>query len=243
MLQLLAKTHVVSSVDDRARFFAALSAPLTRSLVVSWLNAHSFTVALRDPTLGECLLRSSYLLRDGIGLSLLMRTAGQNPGHNMNGTDLIPEILRAFRGRKIAVFGTEEPHLTRAVKAIEAMGVEVVAQMDGFQPEEAYAARLAETAVDLIVLGMGVPKQEKVASHLERALTTPSVILNGGAILDFLAERFPRAPRIIRNLRMEWLFRLLQEPRRLWGRYIGSLPELIGCAYRIRVEAKGKAWR
>ncbi len=67
-----------------------------------------------------------------------------------------------------------------------------------------------------------MPKQEFVAAELVKYLDRrhPCLILNGGAILDFLADRFPRAPHTLRRFRLEWLFRLFLEPGRLWRRYI-----------------------
>jgi exopolysaccharide biosynthesis WecB/TagA/CpsF family protein len=71
---------------------------------------------------------------------------------------------------------------------------------------------------------MGMPKQELLSATIARELPGPMLIVNGGAILDFLAHRVPRAPRVMRNLGLEWLFRLLIEPTRLWRRYlIGNL--------------------
>lgn len=238
MMDLINKAFVVNDGDGRKQLLDRLSTKQESAVIVSWLNAHSFSVAQQDAILHDSLLRSTYLLRDGIGMALLMALTGKARGKNMNGTDFIPEILRRFKGRKVALFGTEEPHISRAAAVAESMGVAVVSYMDGFQPDHAYAAALETADAELIVLGMGVPKQEKVSLLLAQNLKKPAVILNGGAILDFMAGRFPRAPRLVRKMRMEWLFRLLHEPGRLWQRYIGSLPELAGHAWKLHCAAK-----
>jgi UDP-N-acetyl-D-mannosaminuronic acid transferase (WecB/TagA/CpsF family) len=59
-----------------------------------------------------------------------------------------------------------------------------------------------------------------LSALLARQLPGPLLIVNGGAILDFMAHRFKRAPRVLRRLGLEWLFRLLLEPARLWRRYL-----------------------
>jgi exopolysaccharide biosynthesis WecB/TagA/CpsF family protein len=69
-------------------------------------------------------------------------------------------------------------------------------------------------------LAMGNPKQELVARIIASSVRSPVVIVNGGAVADFLAGRFERAPLWVRRARLEWVFRLLQEPRRLWRRYL-----------------------
>ncbi|MDD3183658.1 MAG: WecB/TagA/CpsF family glycosyltransferase [Alphaproteobacteria bacterium] len=141
-------------------------------------------------------------------------------GLNMNGTDLIPRIIRLFKGRKVAVCGTSEPWLSRACDVIREMGCEVVLQLDGFLERDAYLRPVFESRADLLILGMGMPKQEAVAAYISEQATRPILILNSGAALDFMANRFQRAPAIWRKSGFEWLFRFIQEPRRLAGRYL-----------------------
>ncbi|CCD00703.1 putative Glycosyl transferase, WecB/TagA/CpsF family (fragment) (plasmid) [Azospirillum baldaniorum] len=64
-----------------------------------------------------------------------------------------------------------------------------------------------------------MPRQEEVAVQLKRALDHKVLIVNGGAIIDFLAGRFTRAPAAVQRIGLEWAFRLVQEPRRLFRRY------------------------
>ena len=132
-----------------------------------------------------------------------------------------PGSCNLGRERELREIGTEEPWLSAACARIEQSGATVVVCIDGFQPMETYVEKIQGTTPDLIVLGMGMPKQELLAARLIKHLDQrPCLILNGGAILDFLADRFPRAPDALRRLRMEWMFRLLMEPQRLWRRYI-----------------------
>jgi exopolysaccharide biosynthesis WecB/TagA/CpsF family protein len=67
---------------------------------------------------------------------------------------------------------------------------------------------------------MGMPRQELLSAMIAKELRGPILIVNGGAILDFMAGRFKRAPRMLRRLGLEWAFRLLLEPNRLWRRYL-----------------------
>jgi exopolysaccharide biosynthesis WecB/TagA/CpsF family protein len=81
-------------------------------------------------------------------------------------------------------------------------------------------AEVTRTAAEFVILAMGNPRQEMVAQRIAAAATHPVVIVNGGAIADFLAQRFERSPSWVRRMRCEWIFRLLLEPRRLWRRYL-----------------------
>ena len=67
---------------------------------------------------------------------------------------------------------------------------------------------------------MGMPRQELIADAMVTEASYPILIINGGAILDFMAGRVKRAPLRLRQVGLEWLFRLYIEPRRLWRRYL-----------------------
>ncbi|AKM04665.1 WecB/TagA/CpsF family glycosyltransferase [Burkholderia pyrrocinia] len=242
--QTIALLAATTWVGDTQRFMDELAvrlATVERPFVVSWLNAHAIVTAKSAPSFLEDLRGSDLILRDGVGVSVLLKMIGANPGANMNGTDLIPQIVRGFDGKSIALFGTSEPYLSRAADAVAQLGGRVVATLDGFQEPHAYVQCATAARADLVILGMGMPKQERVAMMLRDALDTPCVILNGGAILDFMARRFPRAPRLWRQLRIEWLFRLILEPRRLWRRYL--LGGARFAAYTIRVAASNRLRR
>ena len=216
------KIDIIDSDADEAELVARL-ARTDRPLVVSFINQHIMNLACNSPSLAHCLTKSDVLLRDGIGIQLCLVALTQNPGRNMCGTDFIPRIVAAFSDRRTALFGTAEPWTSRAASALESLGCRMVAEMDGFRPVSDYVAETMRSAPELIILAMGSPKQEVVANAIAASATYPTVIVNGGAIADFLALRFARAPLWVRRAHCEWAFRLLLEPRRLWRRY------LVGC--------------
>lgn len=142
----------------------------------------------------------------------------------MNGTDFIPRLMAAYRGRKVAFWGTRQPYLNQAVQRCETeFGVVPVSVHDGFASLETYLQLAREQQPELIVLGMGMPKQEAVAARLA-AVGGPCLIVCGGAILDFLGGKVSRAPPWLRRLGGEWAYRLLREPKRLFMRYVVGNP-------------------
>jgi len=191
-------------------------------LTLAFANAHSFNLVWQSPEACRAFMAADILLRDGVGLQLHYRMAGKDAGLNMNGTDFIPKVLDACRGQKIALFGTANPWLGRAAAALARSGHVVCAQREGFEGAEAYAASLAREPAEVVVLAMGMPRQEAIAALIhQRFEHAPGpLVICGGAILDFLAERHPRAPLWVRKVRLEWLFRLSREPFRLFGRYV-----------------------
>ena len=83
---------------------------------------------------------------------------------------------------------------------------------------------IAQAAPDLLLVALGAPKQE-IWSHEHRAQLAGAVAVGVGASLDFIAGTLQRAPRWMSNVGLEWLYRLLQEPRRLAGRYLLRDPQ------------------
>lgn len=156
-------------------------------------------------------------------MAILYRCLGLEPGLNMNGTDFIPRLMAAYRGRKVAFWGTRQPYLDQAVQRCKAeFGIVPVSVHDGFASLQTYLQLARVQQPELIVLGMGMPKQEAVAAALA-ATGGPCLIVCGGAILDFLGGKVSRAP--------EWLRRLgasgctaLREPKRLFMRYVVGNP-------------------
>jgi exopolysaccharide biosynthesis WecB/TagA/CpsF family protein len=215
---LLDRLHIVPSNEPLAPKIAA--AVIDRPFVVSFFNQHAFNLAADNEGFYEDLRTSDMLLRDGVGLEICLKLLGRTPGPNANGTDLIPQILLATKHRRIAVFGTSEPWLSKAVEQIASMTGPVVAAADGFRDHAYYQEVVTRLRPDVVVLAMGMPRQERLAAVLAEEADWPLLIINGGAILDFMARRFARAPKVVRAVRMEWLFRLLQEPARLGQRYV-----------------------
>jgi len=194
--------------------------------VLAFVNAHAMNCAAASPSFFNALMSADVVLRDGIGMALLLRLLNQEPGLNLNGTDLIPKVLKRYAGRSIALFGTEEPYLSRAGQEIvtRAAPDSACVTAHGFHETEHYLHMAATHRPDLIVLGMGMPRQEEVARVLRAALGFPCLIVCGGAIIDFMGGKTSRAPAWLRRTGLEWLFRLLREPRRLFGRYVVGNP-------------------
>jgi N-acetylglucosaminyldiphosphoundecaprenol N-acetyl-beta-D-mannosaminyltransferase len=230
---IIRQLRVVSNCADEQRLIDTLSKPKAPT-VLGFVNAHAMNLVATNPDYYRALSNANVLLRDGSGMTILFRRLGLAPGLNMNGTDFIPKLLAAFKGRRVAFWGTEEPFLTDAVRqSQESFGVDVVSVHHGFDEMDAYLMLARQFQPELIVLGMGMPKQEVVAARLA-ANGVPCLIVCGGAILDFLGGKVSRAPQWVRRLGCEWLFRLLREPKRLFQRYVLGNPLFLLRAFIYR---------
>ncbi|HSH89709.1 MAG TPA: WecB/TagA/CpsF family glycosyltransferase [Ramlibacter sp.] len=207
----------------------------TEPLTLAFVNAHAMNSAAEDEKFFNAVMGADLVLRDGIGMAILFRLLNQQPGLNLNGTDLIPKIIRRYAGRPIALFGTQEPYLSKACDRIEkelAPGSECVIA-NGFLETTDYVRLAAAYRPSLIVLGMGMPRQEEVASVLRAALGYPCLIVCGGAIIDFLGGKTSRAPALIRKTGLEWAWRLALEPKRLFRRYVIGNPVFLARAIAL----------
>jgi len=181
-----------------------------------------------DPRFREAYGAQDMVVADGNPIVWLSRLAG----HDVDlipGSDAILPITRlaADHRRTIALVGSTEEALTGARTYLErevpgARVVATIAPCMGFDPTGASAddvlARLEGAGADLAYLALGAPKQELFAAYGRRKL--PSVgFVSIGAGLDFFAGTQVRAPRWVRAIAMEWVWRVLQHPRRMVPRY------------------------
>lgn len=189
----------------------------------AFANAHAMNYVAQSQSFFDALHTADWVLRDRSGVATLFKLLGRNAGRNLNGTDLIPKIIGLFDGRSVASFGTQEPYLKWGMVAAQQYGPQTqFIWAHGFLELQDYLALVISHRPELIVLGMGMPKQEAVAAALRSGIGFPCTIVYGGAIIDFLAGRTNRAPLWMRRAGMEWLYRLSKEPKRLSRRYVGN---------------------
>lgn len=220
---VMGKLCLVEDAAHEQRLLQSLCSA-QRPTVLGFVNAHAMNLVAGNADYSHALAAADVLLRDGAGMAVLLRRLGLAPGLNMNGTDLIPKLLTGFEGRNVAFWGTQDPFLTEAARRCEAeFGLQVVSLHHGFADTDTYLGLAQRHRPGLIVLGMGMPKQEQLAARLA-VLDYPCLIVCGGAILDFLGGKVARAPRWVRRMNAEWVFRLLREPKRLFKRYVLGNP-------------------
>ena len=175
-------------------------ASFKKARVIAFVNAHAMNSIVADKIFFNALCSADDLLLDGSGMDILYRLSGLESGLNMNGTDFIPNILSSFRGRKVAFWGTKNPYLGIAAKRCESdFGNCIVSTENGFHELKYYVELAIKLQPDLIVLGMGMPKQECLAQAIRQSGEVNSLIVCGGAIIDFIGGRSPRAPKWVHS--------------------------------------------
>ena len=207
---------------------------------VSFLNAHSANIAFGNTELADAFA-DFLILPDGIGVDIAAQILHGAPfPANLNGTDFVPAFLVATpTPLKVALLGATSENIESAARALSTMAPqhEFVAVNDGFFREEDEPRILAELKrirPDILLVAMGVPRQELwingnvTAEHC----TLPIAV---GALFDFLSGAVPRAPLWMRRMRLEWVFRLLLEPARLFDRYVVGNPLFLSRVLRQKM--------
>lgn len=207
---------------------------------IGFLNAHSANVACSTPAFAA-VMRDFVVLPDGIGVDLAARILyGTAFPANLNGTDFVPALLRSVDTRlRVGLLGASRTNVERAARELATVAPQhdFAFIHDGYfdQAEEAIVlARLAEFRPDVLLVAMGVPRQELfIADKLTSDHCTMAIAV--GALFDFLSGAVPRAPNWMRRARLEWLFRLWLEPGRLWRRYVVGNPLFLARVMRQKL--------
>ncbi|MCJ7420514.1 WecB/TagA/CpsF family glycosyltransferase [Sphingomicrobium astaxanthinifaciens] len=197
-----------------------------RDTVVSFVNAHCINTAVDDAAYRDCLRRSDLLLPDGVGMAIAARLAGKSLGENLNGTDLYPDLCRhaAREGVGLFLLGGEHGIASEAGAAMQERfaSLKIAGTMHGYFracDDAVVIERINRSGAGILLVGMGVPHQERWIARNRHRISVP-VILGVGGLFDYYSGRIARAPRWVRAARCEWMWRLAQEPRRLARRYL-----------------------
>ena len=214
-----AVAHVTAAMDVRA------------NVMIATANAEMIMRATHDEELRDILNAAALVVPDGAGTVWAARHLGHAMPERVAGYDLAQELLRRApaEGRRIYFFGAAPGVAEKAKEKAEQLypGIEIVGVRNGFFSPADNAAIITEIKAahpDLLLVALGVPKQEKwIAAHLA-ALDVPAAIGVGGT-LDVMAGVMKRAPYWMQRAKLEWLFRGLMQPKRA-GRLL-ALPKFV----------------
>jgi exopolysaccharide biosynthesis WecB/TagA/CpsF family protein len=241
----LAGVHVPRYGWDES-LSTVVSTARERPARVYWVYANCVNIAHTDPAYRAALDAAEFVLNDGAGIEFAGRMLGTPMLANLCGTDWIPALLTKLAAaadpecRRVYLLGARPQVVAAARSEFKKRWPQltVVGISDGYSRDAAdVLAEIRATRPHILLVAMGVPRQELWIHDHWNELTTAGLRLAvaGGAILDFLTGAVPRAPLWIRRLRLEWLFRLIREPRRLWRRYLlGNVTFLLHVIREIR---------
>jgi N-acetylglucosaminyldiphosphoundecaprenol N-acetyl-beta-D-mannosaminyltransferase len=193
---------------------------------ISFVNADCINIATRNGEYHHALQTSSLVFADGIGMRLAGSLLGNPIRENVNGTDMFPRLCQQLQhtGKRIYLLGAKPGTAERVASWMKQRypGVDVCGTQDGYFDEEEEARvirRIKEARTDLLLVAFGAPRQELwIRRCLEE--TGARVAIGVGGLFDFYGGNVQRAPSWMREIGLEWIYRLYQEPSRMWKRYL-----------------------
>jgi len=195
-----------------------------RPTPIAFLNANAAVFAHDDPEVYRAL-KKGLVFNDGVGLNIgcLMKYGVRFPT-NLNGTDFVPAFLRETKHRlRIYLLGARPDVVEKTARIFAYLypSHEIVGYHNGYisaQENEWIIKEIKTLETDLLLVAMGNCMQELwIGDYFEE--TGANMAMGVGALFDFAASRVLRAPALFRAMSIEWVWRLMLEPRRLWKRY------------------------
>jgi N-acetylglucosaminyldiphosphoundecaprenol N-acetyl-beta-D-mannosaminyltransferase len=185
---------------------------------------------------------ASLSLVDGQPLVWLSKIMGEPFPEKISGSDFVPRLLRvaAHKGWRVFFLGAAEGVGAKAADVTKrdepTLQITAHSPSFGFENDPVESAEVLQMIRDakpnVLVMALGCPKQELLMRRWKRDLT-PTVAIGAGATLDFIAGNVVRSPAWMSDAGLEWLYRLVREPRRLAHRYLVRDPEIIKIVWRM----------
>jgi N-acetylglucosaminyldiphosphoundecaprenol N-acetyl-beta-D-mannosaminyltransferase len=198
---------------------------------------HTVMASQEDPELRAAVRGATFTVPDGQPLVWALNALGHPMSDRVYGPELMDRACAraAERGLRFYLYGGRNPgalaELARRLR-LRHPGLKIVGghcppfRALSAQEGDAVAAEINRSGADVVWVGIGVPKQEKWMARMRDRLDAP-VLIGVGAAFDFHAGLVPQAPDALQRLGLEWAFRLVQEPRRLWRRYLRYNPRFV----------------
>ncbi|MFQ9717195.1 MAG: WecB/TagA/CpsF family glycosyltransferase [Blautia sp.] len=204
------------------------------------INASKVNLMEDDPELRRIVNSCPLINADGASIVWAAKKLGVPLKERVTGCDLFQELVKVAseKGYKIYLFGAKEEVVTK-VKAIyeeQYPGIQIVGYRNGYfteADEPEIVKNMAESGADMMFVAFSSPKKEYWVNKYLEQLNIPFVMGVGGSF-DIVAGVTERAPKWFQAHGLEWLYRFIQEPRRMWKRYIIGNAKFVGLTYKFK---------
>ena len=207
---------------------------------VACANVHMTMEAADDPKFAAVLNSADLVVADGKPIAVMQRKLGKTNASQIRGFDLMTNLLKfaAEKNIKVGIYGGSDETLDAFKKRASAdlPGIDIAY---GFSPphiagempvDQQTVSDINDSRIDLLFVALGCPKQEKWMAKSRESLS--AVQIGVGAAVDFYAGTAAEAPEFLQRIGLEWFFRLIKEPKRLWRRYLLNNPRFVYRAIR-----------
>jgi len=191
------------------------------------VNAAKIVKMQEDKELYNSIVNADIINADGMPIVWASRLLGKPLPERVAGIDLMQELIKLAYNRKYKIFffGAREEVVKKVVeKYSKEYSPEIIAgYRNGYYSEEEeplIAKQIAESGANILFVGISSPKKEKFLYKYKHILKNVNFIMGVGGSFDVIAGKIKRAPKWMQKCGLEWVYRLLQEPRRMWRRYL-----------------------
>jgi len=205
---------------------------------IYFVNADCLNKTIKDQEYLQILNQGDYVFADGSGIKIGCKIINEEVVDNVNGTDLLPLLCeQAVKyNHSIYLLGAKPGVAAKMVKNLEAkyQGIKIVGEQDGYfdkYDEKTIIKNINDSRADILLIAFGAPFQEQWLHSYRKELST-KIMIGVGGLFDFYSGNTPRAPLWLRKSGLEWTFRLYQEPKRMFKRYILGNPLFIYRVYK-----------
>lgn len=206
--------------------------------LLTYFNQHCFNIYFRNKIYRKMLEQNFDVYPDGIGIHLFQKYKLKMSAKRMDATSVNYAIMNFIADRKEKIFivgGNFDEDLIR--NNLEEKKIELAGYHSGFFKEEErndLIKKIVFNECRIILVGMGVPEQE-IFAQVVSDYSYNKIIICVGNFFEFYFGRIKRAPVFIQKIGLEWMFRIITEPKRLWQRYLLGIPEFIYRGMKIKL--------
>ncbi len=226
------------TLDDCVAYFEQVIARQQHCHIIV-VNAAKIVKARIDKELQNIIQEADLIGADGVPVVWASKILGQPLPGRVNGTDLMDRLFEvsAEKGYRVYLLGARQSIITNTVKNLKQHypDLHIVGYRNGYfdspQDEEQAVAEINAAQPDILLLGMGTPMKEKWVRRHKANLRVP-IIHGVGGSFDIVGGLTKRAPKWMQKSGMEWFYRFLQEPRRMWRRYLVTNSVFIWLVFR-----------
>jgi exopolysaccharide biosynthesis WecB/TagA/CpsF family protein len=204
---------------------------------IYFINADCLNKTFENKEYKDILNNKDLLLADGSGVNMACNILKTPLIENLNGTDMLPLICNLSCSKKYKIFllGAKEGVANKMKEKLELKypNIQIVGTQHGFLDDESSCIKVLnkinKLQTDILFVAMGAPFQEIFIEKYKNVISA-KITLGVGGLFDFYSTNTNRAPLYIRELGFEWIYRMIQEPKRMWKRYILGNPLFL---YRV----------
>lgn len=216
-------------ITDEEQVIQLVSESIERETgcLITYFNQHCFNIYSSESDYKNLIDKNFTTYIDGTGLRIALRLCGYKISSTFNASDLNEKLFNYFIDKNCSAYLVGGKIPENIITDENSNKLKPAGYLQGFfkpEEEESIIQKIIDNEPDIIIVGMGVPRQEQFSIKLANKMKGARIICVGN-FLEFYFGTVKRIPKMFRNSGFEWIYRLISEPERLWKRYLLGIPK------------------